>query len=262
MLSTQELQWLSRQSVGEVRSVEQFKHGLTNDVFLVTNQVNKQFVFKRLNQQARSSNDRQAELLVQKLASQYDLTSKVLAHNSAYKLQQYIPGGLLPTDAKNMSVLLATQLHRIHQLPIPDAPKQRLFFELQQLKVQLNRNVNQSIFIKMSELAKQLDNSSRCDTLCHGDLSMNNILKGLDGQIYIIDWEYAVIACPAYDLAFCNCINAFSETESKQLIENYYLQLTLQPAYSLDSLQKECQLYLKLFQYINELWVLCFVEKS
>ena len=63
MLSAEELSWLNEQGIGEVSRVTQFENALTNDVFLITGQ-NKKFVFKRLNQNARSDEDRQSEFLV------------------------------------------------------------------------------------------------------------------------------------------------------------------------------------------------------
>lgn len=261
-LNVNEINWLSEQNVGEIVHINRFENALTNAVFLVTNNENARFIFKRLNRAARSDDDRESEFLVQQLASQQGLTPKVLAHSKDYKLQQYINGDLIPTNSANLSELLATQFHRIHQLPALHAPKQRLVFELQRLKKQLPVSTDEVRFNKMNELAKKLDTSSACDILCHGDLSLNNILQGSDGVLYILDWEYAVIACIAYDLAFCNCINGFSETECEALIANYHAQFINPPKQSLQSLQKECQLYFELFNYINELWSLCFVDKA
>ncbi|PKG40263.1 phosphotransferase [Psychromonas sp. Urea-02u-13] len=262
MLSNSELVWLNNQCVGDVIAVEQFTHALTNDVFLITNDAHKQFVFKRLNRDARSDEDRQAELLVQKLASEHALTPTVLAHNASYKLQQYIRAELLPANSENRFEILAQQLMRIHQLPALHAPKQRLAFELNRLKKQLDMAIDGQRFQAMLALADQLDKSSENNTLCHGDLSLNNVLQGKGSRYYILDWEYAVIACPAYDLAFCNCINGFSKSHSETLISHYYSALTPPQTESLQSLQKKCDLYLKIFIYINELWTLCFVEKG
>ncbi|GLS90224.1 hypothetical protein GCM10007916_12910 [Psychromonas marina] len=262
LLNEQEISWLQTHDVGTIKTVKQFDNALTNDVFLITNDENNAFVFKRLNQQARSEQDRKEEFLVQQLASQQQLTPQVLAHNKYYKLQQYIQGELIPEDKTNMSELLATQFHRIHKLPAEGAPKQRLVFELQRLKKQLTVNTDEIRFATMLALASELDQRSGCDTLCHGDLSLNNILQGDDKQLYILDWEYAVIATPAYDLAFCNCINQFSVDQSQALIAAYYAQTMGVKQSCLDSLQKECDLYLKLFIYINELWALCFIENE
>lgn len=262
MLVEKELNWLGAQNIGVINKVTKFENALTNDVFLITTQENSQFVFKRLNREARSDEDRQSEYLVQQLAFQHGLTPQVLAHNEDYKLQHYIEGQLIPEKSDNLSALLATQFKRIHQLPALYAPEQRLVFELERLKQQLPVSIDETRFEQMLQLANTLDNSSSLDTLCHGDLSLNNILRGDDQQLYILDWEYAVIACVAYDLAFCNCINAFTEAQSRDVIAHYHQQLSEPKPQTLDSLQKECQLYFKLFNYINELWALCFIDNS
>ena len=262
MLSTQETAWLNDNNVNEISHVEQFKHALTNDVFLLTTNKNTKYIFKRLNRDARSDEDREEELLVQQLASENGLTTKVLASSKCYRLQQYVEGDLIPNDIAGLSDFLAVQFHRIHQLPAKHAPKQRLYFELQRLKKQLPVNIDEHYFKEMSLLAKQLDESCACDTLCHGDLSLNNVLQSDGGAIYIIDWEYAVIATPAYDLAFCNCINNFSSSVSSSLIASYHSKFNHPTGASLETLQKKCDLYLTIFNYINELWCVCFVEKN
>jgi len=238
LLSNQEIVWLNDHNIIEISRVEQFEHALTNDVFLISTSQNTQYIFKRLNRDARSDDDRDEELLVQQLVNDKGLTTKVLAANQQYKLQQYIKGDLILDDMVGLSDFLATQLHRIHQLPAKHAPNQRLHFELQRLKEQLPVGWGDRYFHKMSLLAKQLDERCACNTLCHGDLSLNNVLQGHDGNVYVIDWEYAVIATPAYDLAFCNCINNFSASVSSALITSYHSKLDNPNVVSLESLQK------------------------
>jgi len=261
MLVKKELNWLVEAGIGDIVEVEQFNNALTNDVFLVTDTMKQKFVFKRLNREARSDEDRHDELLVQQLAFQHALTPEVLAYSQDYKLQHYIEGQLVSPLQDNLCYLLSAQLQRIHQLPAQHAPKQRLFFELQRLKAQLPVKIDELRFQQMLALAQRLDNHCRYDLLCHGDLSVNNVLQGDNGQIYILDWEYAVIACAAYDLAFCYCINDFTESQRKLLIENYYQQSECKRQ-TLDSLQKECDLYFNIFNYINELWSICFVDNG
>tara|TARA_R110001583_G_scaffold9433_10_gene44797 strand:- start:83 stop:856 length:774 start_codon:yes stop_codon:yes gene_type:complete len=256
------MSWLKKQHVGKVVKTKKFNNALTNDVFLIRNSENIAFIFKRLNQQARSENDRQAEFLVQQLAYQHGLTPQVLAHNKHYKLQQFIAGDLINEQDVTLFQHLVNQLIRIHKLPVLHAPKQRLGFELLRLKQQVTEKIDESVFQKRLHLATQLDQECPNDTLCHGDLSVNNVLVGTDKHLYILDWEYAVIACAAYDLAFCCCINQFSAKDSRQLIELYYGQYSQPLAQSLDSLQKQCDLYFQVFTYINELWSLCFLEKD
>lgn len=261
MLLASDVSWLNKQQVGQIVKAEKFKNALTNDVFLISDK-NQTFVFKRLNQNARSEQDRQAEFLVQQLASQHALTPEVIAHSREYKLQQYIKGQLIEKEVNNIFQCLANQLSRIHSLPALHAPQQRLHFELVRLHQQVPQKIDESLFQNMLNLATQLDQDSPNDTLCHGDLSLNNVIVGEDKKFYILDWEYAVIACPAYDLAFCACINDLDTQAFQQLVQCYYQQLPEPITQTLDSLQKKCDLYFQVFFYINELWSLCFLEKD
>lgn len=262
LLLEKELCWLKKQGIDNLVKTTKFNNALTNEVFLITNSDAKNYVFKRLNENARSEEDRQAEFLVQQLVSEHHFTSRVIAHNKRYKLQQYIEGELISKDADNVLECLVNQLSHIHQLPALHAPKQRLAFELLRLHKQLKGAIDNSVFEKMLLLAKHLDQSCPMDTLCHGDLSLNNVLIGSDNKLYTLDWEYAVIACAAYDLAFCCCINAFTDEQSYKLIKHYYQQDPKLSIQSFDSLQKQCDLYFQVFTYINELWSLCFLEKD
>lgn len=269
MLVEKELNWLAEHNITQAENISQFSNALTNDVFVIDS-AQQRVIFKRLNQKARSREDRHAEFAVQQLAAQSGLTSAVIAHSDAYKLQCYIAGEILDENCANLLPLLAQQLLRVHQLPALHAPKQRLVFELKQLKQQLTQKFKQHIkpsiddtrFAQMLTLAKQLDERSDCATLCHGDLSINNVLRGDDAQHYILDWEYAVLACPAYDLAFCAAINGFDQVKMQQLVDSYQLQCDVIDRQVVDSLQKECQLYFNIFSYINELWSICFLDNN
>lgn len=249
--------------MGKPVDIEQFLHARTNQVFLLTFDNQHTYIFKRLNKQARDAQQRQRELLVQKLASDSGLTPALLACSDDYRLQTYFPGKTLASVAldHHSGELFAAQLHLIHQLPALHAPTASLACELQLLKKQLKRPIDESKFDHFLQLARQLDNSCSRDLLCHGDLSFNNLLIDSNGQIQIIDWEYAVIACAAYDLAACSSINQFNEDEQMRLINHYYALNHKNLSQSLAQLKAQYKLYHSLFTYLNELWSRCFFIK-
>ena len=262
LLSNKELNWLKNCNIGEIVKVEKLENGLTNHVFLLTSDSQKLFIFKRLNQQARSLSDRKSELLLQKIASDRGLTPSVISSCKHYKLQQYIAGKTLHNSLIDNALIkqLAQQLQIIHQLPIiKGITSQRLEFELLQLKKQLKHPIKEITFSHYLNLAKTLDKSSTRDVICHGDLSLNNLLQTADKQLKILDWEYGVIACAAYDLAFCSCINELNAIQHKQLIEDYYRLNKKQLSVSLVALEAESALYLSFFIYLNKLWAVCFL---
>ena len=260
LLTADELLWLSSVNIGKIVSVQPFAYALTNQVFLLTDENSQQVVFKRLNLKARDRHDRRRELAVQKLASERGLTPVVLADCEQYRVQTYIKGETLDSAcvAPHIIELLAAQLQIIHQLPTEHARPQRLAYELRTLKKQLNKSIDEGKFQHFLQLATELDKGCIRDTLCHGDLSFSNLLQAENGQIKILDWEYAVLACPAYDLASSCSINGFTAQQQAQLINYYYLLNKAHLSLSLAQLKKECALYRSVFTYLNELWKVCF----
>jgi thiamine kinase-like enzyme len=70
------------------------------------------------------------------------------------------------------------------------------------------------------ELARAYDAESFPATLCHNDLAAANILD--DGQLWFIDFEYAVCAEPILDLASLASMNDFDAAQQGCLLDAYY----------------------------------------
>jgi thiamine kinase-like enzyme len=259
LLTTEELTWFLSLGLGKIEEITQFTHALTNHVFLINLENGQQVVFKRLNLKARDLSIRKSELLVQRLASGEGISPRVIADCEQYRVSEYITGTVLTDSATTETVkLLATQLYKIHQLPAEFALSQCLADELVTLNNQLNKSIDQIEFNYFWQLAQKLDKSSPMDTLCHGDLSFNNMIKAKDGSVKILDWEYTVLACPAYDLAFSSAINEFNEQQQKKFIDYYYALNKTNNLDDLQQLQAETILYLSVFKYLNKLWANVF----
>ncbi|MGB5445075.1 MAG: phosphotransferase [Psychromonas sp.] len=260
-LTKDELTWISARNMGALVSVQPLKLALSNEVFLLTFSNGQKTVFKRLNQTVRDPHDRSCELRVHQLANDAGFTPKVLVCNALYQLQEYFPGDVLSNSPLTSQTLkqLALQLTKIHQLPAVHARPQRLAASLRQLKEKTDKPVDAAVFSRILNRAIALDNSSPKNCLCHGDLSLNNLLINDRQQIKILDWEYAALACPAYDLASCICINALNTLQQEALLREYYLLNKEHLSRSLVVLQQECSVYLTVFDYLNALWANCFI---
>jgi thiamine kinase-like enzyme len=264
LLSDAELIWVTEQGFAPLLNVQNIQHALTNKVFLLTFSNNQQVIFKRLNIKARDLKSRVCELEVQHMLSEQGLTPKVFACCEQYKLQEYIPGQLLSEACSETNIinLLTNQLSIIHQSPALHAPPQRLAFELNKLKNQLQSKIDEDKFTQLILLASDLDKSSPRNVLCHGDLSLNNIILSTDNTVKILDWEYACIACAAYDLAACICINQLNRKQRNDLIEQYYLLNHNTLSLSFPEFKSQCARYLSIFIYLSELWGNCFIEPT
>jgi thiamine kinase-like enzyme len=261
LLGCKELAWITAQQSESLVSVEPLVQALTNAVFLLTLANNKKLIFKRLNLTARDISDRKCEFKVDKLATLAGLTPKVIACCRRYKLQEYFAGEVLsrlPICQETLD-LLALQLQKIHQLPALHAQPQRLTLSLKQLKERIKPDIDEAHFSVMLKRAIALDKDSAKNVLCHGDLSLNNLLINNRQQVMILDWEYATLACPAYDLASCMCINNLDSLQQESLIAEYHHLHKANILISLSALRRECRLYFSVFSYLNALWEKCFL---
>ncbi|HEY8520591.1 MAG TPA: phosphotransferase [Gammaproteobacteria bacterium] len=68
-------------------------------------------------------------------------------------------------------------------------------------------------------LARRFESAFPAAVLCHNDLAAANILH--DGQLVLVDFEYAVLAAPILDLANLAVMNRYSDRERAALLEAY-----------------------------------------
>ncbi len=57
---------------------------------------------------------------------------------------------------------------------------------------------------------------------CHNDLLPGNMIRAGDGAIMIVDWEYAGMGHPCFDLGNLSVNNGFGEDEDERLLRAYH----------------------------------------
>ncbi len=83
-------------------------------------------------------------------------------------------------------------------------------------------------------------------TLCHNDVHHRNIIDGR--ALMLIDWEYAAVGDPMFDLASFACYHDLDAAERLHLIESYAPRAAAVLAQSFDN-------YCWLFDYMHLLWL-------
>jgi thiamine kinase-like enzyme len=87
--------------------------------------------------------------------------------------------------------------------------------------------------------------SERC--LCHHDVHHLNLMS--DGRrLWLLDWEYAGIGDPLFDLASVCCYHEYDERLREQLLQSYRGSVVQS---ELQRLERMCWL----FNYIKTLWI-------
>ncbi len=82
----------------------------------------------------------------------------------------------------------------------------------------------ETVRLHMNELMDQLDSMKRPTTLAHIDSVADNFLFLPDGQVRLIDWEYAGMCDPLIDVAMCAIYSYYKEEELEQLMRLYFEQ--------------------------------------
>jgi aminoglycoside phosphotransferase len=93
----------------------------------------------------------------------------------------------------------------VHKLPIHDLPESIMRYSTR--RGQATKTVNSFRKLNLPEIQEAVQwisenlPSDKESVLIHGDLLGQNILWTLDEGLFVIDWEYAFIGDPAYELA-------------------------------------------------------------
>ncbi len=107
----------------------------------------------------------------------------VMEYIDGVNLEQYLEEHQEQAD-DILEILVATQI-KILSYKVPLLIRSK---ELYAHKISKNDSLNET---KRKELLLKLEESKNHSKLCHGDLSLSNIVVKSDGSIWILDWAHA-----------------------------------------------------------------------
>ena len=233
-------------------SVDPIKHGLTNESWLARSAHDAVVVRISNRQWASLQIDRNAESLVLDIVSRAGIGPEVIARD----LQRgvLVTRYLGPTCAESQMVdplfigRLGRLLRALHSLKAPDGLREVhlpsvIAGYLDTLDTLGRTSALTSVDMRERGIARAIeiaDSSSPC--LCHNDVHHLNLVDR--EPLRLIDWEYAGLGEPYFDLASVCVYHDYSMQQRALLLEAY--QATDAPR-----LAKCCWL----FEYIRDLWL-------
>jgi thiamine kinase len=169
-------------------------------------------------------------------------------HEAGIYLRRYLPGrSWVDSDLDSPVNLerLARLLWKLHSL----APVGAAFDPLaaaRRYAAQLGSEKSQAILRRAEKLAQQINADSMEPALCHNDLVCHNVLEG--ERLMLIDWEYAGIGDPFFDLAVVVQHHGLDEKSMHDFLQAYLER----PAFAQETrhLELQCNFY----QCLLELW--------
>ena len=187
--------------------------------------------------------DRFGEIELLKFMEGSTFTPKILfaAPENGVLVWQYIPGETLDetlNKPREITSLMGTLLADLHQL---NAPASQPVFSsfVNRYRELLSAEMNHSMIQKGFSLFDSIAHNQLPMVLSHNDINPGNLLIG--EKLFIMDWEYASLNHPYFDLASSIENLAMNEQEIKKFIQSYeskgvavdYEELTLWREFSL-----------------------------
>lgn len=211
--------------------------GLTNVSFRFTVD-GVQYVYRHPGGTAGNLIDRSAEMFTQMKAKELGIDKSVITMTlDGWKLS-YCVQNLVECDFRKYPEQLEKgmeYLRRMHAVAVPSDGSVKIFddFEegiklmkiasatkgnlLQEFAAEIEQAGQLDIYLK--EDAKRLGIKPVC---CHNDTYEPNFLATADGNLYLIDWEYAGVNDPANDLACFFCRYDYSQEDIERFLRTYF----------------------------------------
>jgi thiamine kinase len=244
-------------NAGAIRSIEPIKHGLTNRSWLVTTERDRLVVRISNQSTADLQIDRKSEAAVLQLVARAGIGPEVLRADLGHGVlvTRYLGATWTELDAQLPENIdrIAVLLRRLHAL---DAPASVRVVDLAStvhgyLRTLAERGVRSGLTSQplrecADETALQLrEGSTPC--LCHNDVHHLNVVKDGAG-LRLIDWEYAGVGEPLFDLASLCVYHRYRRSQRERLLAAYAAP---SEAISWQRLELACWL----FDYIRDLWL-------
>ena len=205
--------------------------GLTNQCFLLRLK-GGQYVLRLEGRNSRALDiNREAEYRIHRLLAAKGITPAIRyrSPDHHYWVRDYVPGHSLQKQDLTLQRLLnmVEQLRRVHELPKPDAipeisVSRKAGYYWDNIAVQTDNEELLSLRVELQNRMRGAPGDERC--LCHMDPTAANWIETADGKLVLLDWEYAAIGHPLWDLAALLQDADLSETEEAQILRAYGLQ--------------------------------------
>ena len=167
--------------------------------------------------------DRSAEFHLLTCIQSYDFSPELLYSDprEGILIYRFFEGKVLtPKDlgTKDTILELGKILGSIHRLHLPDF-KTRFVNQIRHYEKELKNGANGSLLKQGIDLFDSLSANEDDWVVCHNDLIAANLVQG--ERLLILDWEYASLNHPYFDLATVLENHALTESQSELFLDAY-----------------------------------------
>lgn len=221
----------------KITNIEVIQYGLTNVSFMF-HAGREKYVYRHPGGTSGNLVDRRAEIFAQEKAAQLGVDRSVIhIDQEGWKLSHYIEETVECDFQKHAwqmekAMDFLRSMHRIKAGGDLTVKRFRTVEEgkkLMKIASASKGNLAEE-FSSLIEKIERLDRYAAQDAvllgigevLCHNDVYEPNYLVGEDGDMYLIDWEYAGMNDPANDIACILCRGSYTDQQIRQYLSCYF----------------------------------------
>jgi thiamine kinase-like enzyme len=219
----------------DITDIKVIQAGLTNVSFKF-NVKAYQYVYRHPGGTAGNLIDRRTEITAQMAAKKAEIDKSVIYMDpTGWKISHFVQNIVECNFMKNEEQLKKGMefLRKFHNLEIDGYAKnfdnveegKKLIAIASSTKGNLF-NEFKDIIEKVDKLKKYVDEESEKfgmkKVLCHNDVYEPNYISTSNGDLYLIDWEYAGINDPINDISCIICRDDYSFEDAEYLLKAYY----------------------------------------
>lgn len=227
-------------SYAQICNFKVLKNGSTNISFsfeVQSGQDSSKYVYRHPKVGVSSENDWNAEIQAQAIAESAGIDTTTLYEDMKYgwKISSFICSAQIDVNRIDGLDLLVSSIRSLHESNMSIDKKFDFYLEAKRCAAQLSQRVGMSLRVfddlvsRIDSLQKFLELDSSPVFLSHNDVSPRNVLVDSEGEIHLIDWEYAGMSDYASDFgSLCVC----SELNDRQVYHCLCRYLGHQPTLS------------------------------
>jgi thiamine kinase-like enzyme len=211
-------------------AVEPLPGGITNRNYLIRD-AGRRSVARICTDRSLLGIDRRNEVVCQRAAHACGVAPAIAHHEAGVLVSRFVSGRTLtPVDVRDPVLLprLAATLRTLHDAWDLHTGEMLYFCPFQTIRTYAQTADRLGARLP-ADLDALLDDARRLSrriapfrpALCHNDLLASNLIAD-DDRVWLVDWEYAGIGHPLFDLAGVCANNAFPESLEVRFLEHYF----------------------------------------
>ncbi len=208
----------------ELVVLKTLKSGPISDIYLCLYKEKKSIMRVDRSWTSSMKFDRQTEILLINEIIKLNLAPKILHSDTKLGLLiwRFVEGDEFFLDSinnkKNLK-LLGASIKKLHEVPVPKKAKNIFKDSLDLYQNNSVKNLENKFLYKGINIFKDLLKDDEEYVFSHNDLNKTNII--LNKTFYFLDWEYAGLNHPYFDLALSSSSLNLNEKEISYLWEGY-----------------------------------------